>query len=387
MPDPKKMLSWTHEDRLCAFQNMDALYATTPVAHDPENVLELGVGPRLNDIAYRFDNQNSDLGAYLERRNVVGFLVLKDGRIRCELYREGVDSASRWTAWSVGKSVVSTLVGIAVEQGAVGAVDDLITAYVPELVGSGYEGTTIRNLMQMSSGVRWSEDPSAPGPNVGDFARCLASREPGSVLRLARSMTRSVEPGTRWNYNNIDAFLVGLALERATGQSLAANLEEHVWKPFGMEQPASWMAESEGGINSGAGDFSATLRDYGRMGMFVLNEGALSDGRRKLPSWWLADACSWAPHSAEERFPAARPGKYGYFWWHRPVDPGRGASPERTESSNATFAAVGRFGQYVFLNQAENLVMVQWSVYDGLPLEEAISEPATLFNAISNALG
>lgn len=385
LPIASRMLVWSADEKIIANRHMQSLFAAEEFANDPRNIHPLPKGSPLTTVSYRLGNQPHTLDDYIRRQNVTGLLVVKDGKIVIERYASGNDERTKWTAWSVGKSVVSTLTGIALKQGHIRSLDEPMTRYVPELAGSAYEGVTIRNMLQMSSGVKWSENPSDPAPNVADFARCLSDGKPGCVIEIAKRLPRVIDaktglpakPGTVWNYSNIDAFVTGVMLQRATGRSLAKYMEEQIWKPYGMEQPGFWMAESKGGLNSGAGDFSASLRDYGRFGQFILNDGVLPDGTKQLPDGWMAQATTWTPQSA---------GKYGFLWWYRPVAPDSGLVPETTPTSASNFAAVGLFGQYIFINPKENLVMVQWSTYPTPATASLSIETAALFNAISDAL-
>ncbi|MGO1174037.1 MAG: serine hydrolase domain-containing protein [Actinomycetaceae bacterium] len=384
------MLSWDRDEKLVAFQHMPDIFATDHIPATSTTVHPLPRGREIGNLDYEFQGQPSTLSDYLARQHVTGLLVLKDGQIVLERYLHGLDERTHWTSWSIGKSVVSTILGIALRNGDVGGLNDPVTDYIPELVNSAYAPVTLRDMVQMSSGVAWSEDPTSDEPNVRTFASCLARQEPGSVLTLARALTRATDsstglaipPGARFNYNNVEAFLVGLAIERATGERLSTYFARHVWHPFGMESDLWWMSESPGGTNSGAGDFSATLRDYGRLGQFVLDDGVLLDGTRTLPSGWMTEATSWAPHTASPEYPDAQPGRYGYFWWNHVGEAPSGVYPGAPVKSGSTFAAAGLFGQYIFVDRASRTVMVQWSVYDTPPVDGPAVETATLFNAI-----
>ena len=392
LPDPHRLLMWNTSEKVSGNRNMSSLFAVEEFANEPGNIKPLAHGPPLTAVTYRVGGVSYSLDDYLRRQNVTGLLVMKERSIVVERYAYGNTEQTRWTSWSVGKSILSTLVGIAVKEGRIRSLDEPITGYVPELRGSAYDGVTMRHMLQMSSGIKWSEDPRDPAPNVADFARCLAEQKAGSVLAIARRLPRAVDPktgmparpGAVWNYSNVDAFVLGVALQRASSRSLARYIEEKIWKPCGMEKSGFWMAESKGGVSSGAGDFSATLRDYGRLAQFILDEGVLPDGTNCLPERWMREATTWAPRLIDPALAAASR-RYGYLWWHLPVTPGLGAAPEVTSTSTATFCAVGLFGQYIFLNPQERLIMIQWSVYPTPQAAIAAVETAALFNAISDA--
>lgn len=394
LPDPARMLMWNEVEKIAGNRNMKSLFAVEEFANDPRNIKPLPHADILSSVTYRAGGQACSLDDYLRRQNVTGLLVIKDRSIVVERYAYGNTERTRWTSWSVGKSILSTLVGIALKDGHIRNLDMPITHYVGELLGSAYDGVTLRHMLQMSSGVKWSEDPSDPPPNVADFAQCLVERKAGSVLALAGRLTRAIDPktgapampGAVWNYSNIDAFIIGVALQRAIGGTLAKYVQEKIWKPCGMEETGFWMSESNGGMNSGAGDFSAILRDYGRLAMFIMEGGVLPDGTCCLPNGWMREATTWAAQSADPAVPAASSGRYGYLWWYLPVAPGLGMKPEATPTSHATFSAVGLFGQYVFINPMEKLLMVQWSAYPQPQFAVPAIETATFFNALSEAL-
>lgn len=395
LPERTRLFMWTQPERVVGNRNMMVIFPSDEFANDPNHIRPMPKGALLNAVSYRFGNKLLTLDDFIQRQNVTGLLVVKNGSIVLERYTSGNDEHTRWNSWSVGKSIVSTLIGIALKQGRIGSLDEPITKYVPELSGTAYEGVSIRNMMQMSSGLKWSENPADPPPTVVQFAGCLIAQEPGCTLALAKTLTRAVDaktnttvkPGAAWNYSNVDAFVTGVMLQRATGKSLAKYMEEQIWKPYGMESSGFWSAESKGGLSSGAGDFSATLRDYGRFAQFILDNGVLPNGTKTLPEGWVAEATTWGPYTGAAAANANLPqGRYGYFWWHIPVTPGIGAAPETTPTSDSTFSAVGLFGQYIFINPKEKLIMVQWSAYPTPGLADPSVETATLFNAISTAL-
>lgn len=385
---------WDVSEKVAGNRNMTSMFAVEEFTNDPRNIRRLAYGPPLTDVAYRLGGRPYSLNDYVRRQNVTGLLVVKDRSVVLEHYGFGNTEETRWTSWSVGKSVMSTLVGVALQEGRIPSLDALVTDHVAELRGGAYDGVTMRHMLQMSSGVRWSENPGDPAPNVADFARCLAEQRPGSILAIAKQLPRAIDPATGmaakpgviWNYSNVDAFVTGVALQRAIGRSLAKYLEEKIWKPCGMERSGFWMSESPGGLNSGAGDFSATLRDYGRLAQFILDDGVLADGTRSLPQGWMSEATTWRPRSADGASPGTSSGGYGYLWWRLPVPPGLGVAPETTSTSSATFTAVGLFGQYIFINPVEKLIMIQWSAYPEPEIYAPAVESAAFFNAISDAL-
>jgi CubicO group peptidase (beta-lactamase class C family) len=159
--------------------------------------------------------------AFMAQHRVGGLLVLKDGAVRLERYGLGLDATTRWYSYSLGKSVASTLVGAAIRQGAITGVEDQVTRYLPELAGTAYDGTSIRNLLQMSSGVAWDETYR---DGASDFARyynaVMEGRKDGAMA-VMRALHRAVPPGTRFLYSSGETYLLGTLVTAATGRSLS----------------------------------------------------------------------------------------------------------------------------------------------------------------------
>ena len=182
---------------------------------------------------------------------MTGLLVLKDGRIAYEYYGEGNTDRTLWTSRSVAKSVVSVLVGIAVREGLIHDVADPITRYLPELAGTAWDGVTLHQLLQHSSGTQWNENYADPDSDFAQLTRCEALPEPyPCVMDLVRSVKRrpGVRPGEVWSYNTGGAWLVGRVLEKATGMTIARYLETRLWSRFPMERDGVWQALVKGGV-------------------------------------------------------------------------------------------------------------------------------------------
>ena len=213
----------------------------------------------------------------MAQQRLSGLIVVEDGRIRLERYGLGFAGEGRWTSFSVAKSFTSTLVGAAIQDGSIASIDDPVTRYIPELVGSGYDGVTIAQLLAMQSGVRWNENYTDPASDVARFNGQAAEGAVDPVTAYMRRLPRAHAPGTRWNYNTGETNLIGVLVEKATGKSVAQYLSEKIWRPFGMEADASWILNSGGKEISGC-CMQMRLRDYARFGQFVLGGGRA--GRR-----------------------------------------------------------------------------------------------------------
>ena len=239
--------------------------------------------------------------------------------------------------------------GIAVEEGLIASIEDPVTRYVSTLTGSGYDGVRLKDVLQMSSGIRWNEDYSDPESDIRRSGRALG--QGGSLDGFAASCVRGCEPGTFNRYNTTDTHVLGMVLRGATGRVLSEYLHEKLWEPMGMEADAFWIVDSTGAEFAGAG-LSAVLRDYARLGQLYLNDGA-RDGAQIVPADWVrASVSADAPHLRPGVRPnAASPLGYGFQWW-LPDDSG-------------AFSAIGIYNQYIFVDPATRLVVAKTSAFRG----------------------
>ena len=316
-------------------------------------------------------------------------LVLKNGHVAYKYLGEGNTDSTLWTSRSVGKSVVSALVGVAIKEGKIHSLDDLITQYEPDLKGTAWDGVTLRQLITHTSGVAWNEDYTNPGSDFAKLTECEA--KPGTydcVRTLVKGLHRAHPAGENWSYSSGGAWLLGDVLERATGMTLAAYLEKSIWQPYGMASDGVWHAYSKGQHDVGAHGFNATLEDWGRFGQFILHNGTLPGGKQILPEGWVKQSSDWT--QAKGSVSAAHPnGLYGYQWWNNevPVNATH-VAPKVDNSLKGSLWALGIFGQMIMVNQKENLVIVQWSTwpqaepsFSAQPLEASL-----MYSAIANAL-
>lgn len=315
--------------------------------------------PQALDLTVPLQRRTVGLEEFMAAGRTAGLLILKDGRIAHESYRLGTDEQSRWHSYSVGKSVVSTLIGAAIHQGHIGSVEDPVTDYLPILRGSAYEGTTIRHLLQMSSGVFW-EEGYRNGQSV--FARMYdAIREgrDGGILEVMRGLPRVAEPGSKFQYKTGETHVLGEILHAATGRRLSDYLSERIWSRFGMESDGFWCLESAGGQESGGGACNFTLRDYGRFGLFILADG-IAGGERILPEGWVEEASHPrrdSPQSDYGQIEKGWPLGYGYQWWSFP------AGKQALENHDGAFTGIGIFGQFLYINPKERVVIVHWGCW------------------------
>ncbi len=388
LPAAKDMLSWTPAQRVVGFRNTYRLYQGD-VFHargTPEALPAASY--RLPPVRYRIDGQSFDLAAYRRRQAVTGMLILKNGQIAYEFYGSGNGERTLWTSRSVAKSVVSILIGMAIKEGLIASVDDPIVRYLPELHGTGWDGVSLRQLLQHTSGIVWNENYADPDSDFARLTRCEAGSDPyPCVSNLVRSLPRmpGVQPGAVWSYNTGGAWLVGRVLEQASGMPLARYLETRLWIPFGMERDGVWEALLPGRIDMGGHGFNASLRDWGRFAQFVADGGRLPTGESLLPADWLRQSTTWtlAKNSVT---PATPSGQYGYQWWYGGIDPRRSTVAAREIAAESLWAE-GIYGQAIAIDPAEHLVLVQWSTWEQAETPASLyDEQALFFAAVARAL-
>jgi CubicO group peptidase (beta-lactamase class C family) len=272
-----------------------------------------------------------DLEAFMAAQRSAAVLIVHDGKLRLERYGLGFDAGGRWTSFSVAKSMTSTLVGAAIRDGHIKSMDDKVSAYIPQLKGSAYDEVSVRQLLTMTSGVRWNEDYGDPSSDVAKFNNHKPEAGEDALVSYMRRLPRAVPAGTRWNYSTGETNLVGMLLAQATGKPLATYLSEKIWQPAGMEQSATWILSKTGREISGC-CIQAAARDYARYGLFMLG-GA----QAIVPAGWLAEATT-------QRADTGRPGLgYGYQWW---------------TNADGSYSARGIFGQGIFIDPKRKLVVV-----------------------------
>lgn len=353
---PDDVLFWTLEQKVAGFRNYDKIFPTRDVpAGDSSYVLPVDYID-LDGVQIEFDGTTLSIDEYFTRQNVAGLLVIKDGKIVYERYGLGNTVTTAWVSYSVAKSVTSMLVGAAIQDGYIDSLDEKITDYLPRLKGSSYDQASIRDVMQMASGVRWNEDYADPESDVA-----TADWNTLNLYEYLRNKPRDAEPGAVFNYNTAETNLVATMLRAAIGNNLSSYLAEKIWRPFGMEADANWTLTEPGGGEFGGCCISATLRDYGRIGLFALSGGLLEDGTLALPEGWMEE--STAPSKAQ-------PG-YGYFWWLR---------------RHGGYSASGIFGQGIYINPTEQLIVAQHSAREAASLEADWQLQFALETALIKAL-
>ncbi|MBV8685022.1 MAG: serine hydrolase [Caulobacteraceae bacterium] len=339
-PGGAAILTWTPEQQVVGYREMEKINPSHVIRRG-NHVRELPKADTEIAPKWVWKGKAYDVASYMAAMRTSGVLVLKDGRIVLERYGLGRGPADRWTSFSVAKSVTSTLVGAAIKDGDIKSLDAHVTDYIPELKGSAYEGVTIRQLLTMTSGVKWNEDYSDPHSDVAQAGAAILEPGVDPIVSYMRRLPRATAPGSKFVYKTGETDLVGILVSNAVGKPLSTYLSEKIWAPYGMEQDGAWVDDLAGHERGGC-CISMTLRDYARFGQFIL-DGGKAGGADVLPAGWVADASSvHVNFSAQSKTPpeGVETG-YGYFWWLVP----------------GGFAAEGIFGQEVFIYPQDHLVI------------------------------
>ena len=331
------------------FSNMEKVFSPRIVATSPATS-PLPPYDGSSSFTYPYGGQNYSVDDFLSRQRITGLLILKDGKIVLGRYQYDRKPEHRFASMSMAKTVVGLLVGVALKEGKIASLDDPAEKYAPELKGSAWGAVTFRNLLRMSSGAKWSDKVVAGAAT--DIARLSAE----TYYRRARGgpsaitwVKDSVAPqGTVFNYSSAETFALALALRGAIGVDLATYLSEKIWKVIGAESDASWLTDWSG-MESAYCCINARLRDYGRLGLLLANDGVWN-GREVIPKEFLLDATDATrqpdylrPRRATQFF------GYGYQTWIYPF-------------STRTFQARGLFGQEIIVQPESRTVVVMTSV-------------------------
>jgi hypothetical protein len=333
--------------------------------------------PKSNEVfllpeSYDFDGETQNLENALKHFKTDGLLIIKNNKVIYEDYFNGNTPTSKHISWSVAKSFLSALVGIAVRDGLIDDINDPITKYLPDFKDTGYDGIKIKNILQMSSGVLFNEDYADPNSDINKFGRAVAA---GTSFRdFAKTLTNHKEQGTYNHYVSIDSQMLGFLLVEVTGMPLREYLHEHIWEKIGMEDSAYYLSDNED-VDMALGGLNATLRDYAKFGLLYLNNGRWDD-EQVVPSAWVD-----ASHNMDA--PHLQPGVndlsssawgYGYQWWV----PG---------FPDTDYTASGVYNQYIYIDPLSNVVIAKTSSNHRFTAEKEYSKAAhvAMFRAIAKS--
>lgn len=341
----QSILFWDTEKKIEGFKNIRELLPTR-IINKSDYPLSLSYElDDFSDISYRYKNNTYTIQDYINKFKVGGLIILRNGKILHEEYNFGNNQESRWISFSVTKSVTSMLLGAAIKDGFIKNVEEPVVTYLPHLIDSSYKDVTIKQVLHMSSGIKWNEDYTDPYSDVS-LASGLNSLELYSYLN---KLGKSSNPGEKFNYNTGEANLIGGIVRSAIGNNLSTYLEQKIWKPFGMEHDAYWVLDNNYSLELGGCCINATLRDYSRIGLFAMNKGITREGIAVLPTNWIDESTN----------PSNNLKYYGYQWW---LD-----GPEYE-----SFYADGIFGQFIWIDPSSKIVVAMQSVWDSAASQESM---------------
>ena len=296
---------------------------------------------------YLFEGSEYDLEEGLAHFKTDGLIILHNNKTLYEEYWNGNDRYSKHISWSVAKSFLSALIGIAIDEGLIDSIDDSATKYLPEFKGTGYDGVKIKNLLQMSSGVAFNEDYADPNSDINKFGRATARGMP--FKDFAKTLKNGREQGTYNHYVSIDTQVLAMILESVTNMPLREYLYKKIWNKIGMENDAYYITDKTG-MDLALGGLNATLRDYAKFGYLYLNNGNWL-GEQIVPEQWVIDSHTPdAPHlmpNVGDKLSSSEWG-YGYQWWV-PGDP------------MTDYTAHGVYNQFVYVNPVSEVVIAKTS--------------------------
>lgn len=358
-------------DRDYFFQNASELYPTRTVA-GPEGSTPLPVADGiLAGFTYEHDGETRTLADLYTDMETSGIVILHQGEIVHESYGRGADAGTRFTTWSLVKSITSTLVGVAVADGKIDSVDDPLSKYLPEVAGTAYDGVTIKQALQMSSGVRY--DPRLWEGKMDDTINfmtrsVISGQEP--AYDIAIRFKRENEPGTTFNYNTAESQVLLELVRRVTGMDAADYLEQKVWRPLGMEHDAGWIIDRSGadGAEIGGAMFNAALRDWARFGLFI-EQGGAWNGEQILPVDWVdrATVSDEAHIKPGEVHPNPNRG-YAWHWW---------------TYADGTFTASGANGQTLYVDRDNDIVVARASAWPEGYVREHDDQSYAMYKALA----
>jgi len=323
-------------------------------------------------LRYEYQGRTLSVDDYMARNPATGLLIARDDTIFVERYQYGRTDHDRFTSWSMAKTVTSMLIGIAIGEGRIRSVDDPAATYVPAIAGTEYGRTSLRHLLQMSSGVRFVEEYTG----VDDVSTLVADTfqqvGPGGVAAVTPYNERAAAVGTKFSYASVETEVLGLVLVAAVGRPVAEYLQDKIWQPIGAEADATWIIDRSGQEVTYC-CFNAVLRDYARLGLLLAHEGNWR-GRQIVPAAWVKDATSVRADQPHLRPRTATPFfGYGYQTWIFPEE-------------RRMFAFLGVRGQAIYVDPGSRLVLVTTAVRK-LPRDPGGAETVALWRAVTRDLG
>ena len=350
------ILFWTPEQQESGYSSIADL-GNTRLIKASENSLNLPTSDgSLAGFQHSYKGKVSSIDDFMQRTRAAGLLVIHDQQIALEKYALGHTEDKPWISFSVAKSVVSLLFGAAIKDGLIKDVNERVTDYLPHLKGGAYTDVRIKDLLQMASGAAWNEDYADPNSDVAN-----APYGPPALFTYMNKLEKKSSAGDVFNYNTGETSVAGALLRAAVGNNLSVYLQRKIWQPFGMESDGNWLLSAADGEEIGGCCISATLRDYGRLGLFALGNGRLADGTSVLPDGWISQSTAASKGSKG----------YGYYWWLQ---------------EEGAYAAEGVFGQFIWIDPSRNVVIAMQSAWPTAWDDAYEAEVIGLFQEIATKL-
>lgn len=358
----ESLLFWNQEEKSRRFPIMQELFPNHKVNIEAsQTIYPLNQAAAIQPLW----EDETTLDSYIKNNHISGVIVIQNDEIKLEAYGENSNQNTLWTSFSVAKSISSMLLGIALKEGDIKSLEDPLENYIHEFKGYDYGKVTVRQLLTMTSGIDWNEDYQDPKADVAQMYLLPCEGDEAHILTYMKPLKFAENKKDQWNYSTGETDLLGILIQKATGKSLSDYLSEKIWKTWGMESEAYWLADECSGLNLGGSGLSATLRDYARLGTVMLNSGK-KDGLDLFSEQWLENA-------TEPLYQTDESGKtgYGYLWWR---------------DQDKSYLAVGIFGQMIYINPEKNLVIAQSAAWPYASSKELVKSRRAFINAVLKAL-
>ena len=334
------------ENILYNFLHMEDIFPTSLVTKSPNPTrLPVNISHELPK-EFVSGGKTYDVKKFMERTMTTGLLIIHRDTTVFEKYYNGLTPETTHISWSMAKSFVSGMVGIAVAEGHIESIEDPITKYLPQLKESGYDNVRIKDILQMSSGVGFNEDYADFNSDINRFGRYFALGQ--SFEKFALSLKNARPPGTYNHYVSIDTQVIGMLLKKTTGKTITEYLKEKIWDPMGMEHDAQWIIDADQ-MEMALGGLNATLRDYAKFGLLYLNQGDWF-GQQIVSQDWVRQSITLdAPHlqPGESELSSNNLG-YGFQWWV-------------PQEADGAFLASGIYNQHIYIQPNRDVLVVKLS--------------------------
>ena len=355
------------------FRNLHHQYPAVKISKSAEAYqIPITIEQEVFPPTFTYEKETFSTKAEIEKRHFTSLIVLKDGAIIKEEYYRGNTKENLNILFSCTKSVISLLIGIAYESGAIQSLEDPAVKYAPDLKGTVYEQVTIQNLLDMSSGVRWVEDYDDLNSEI---VQVVLAGLKGSVNDFSKVMKKKREQGIYNQYVSMDTQILGMILSGATGKKLEVYLQEALWSKLGVEQDTYFITDNAG-FPLAYGGLMVATRDLAKVGLLLLNNGTNHKGEQIVsPDWIKRSITPDHPRLMPGKNNPASEGKEGYKnqWWI-PVDRDQG-----------DYSAIGIFGQSLYINPGRNIIIAANAAYPEYneDFEHADSRRLKMFQAMA----